>query len=192
MNPAFVDDLLRGHRIVVCVGAGGVGKTTTTAALGFAAARTGRDVLVLTIDPANRLADALGLPPLSGTPTAVDLAGPGRNVPGRLTAMRLDARATFDGLIRRLAPSGAVADAILANRLYTNIASSLAASESYMAVEKLYELAHEESADLIILDTPPTEYALDFLEAPARILDVLNSRVLGILQNPAAILTSTG
>jgi anion-transporting ArsA/GET3 family ATPase len=192
MSPSFVGEVLRGCRVVVCVGAGGVGKTTTTAALGFAAAHVGRDALVLTIDPANRLADALGLPPLSGTPTTVRLTAAGREAPGRLTAMRLDARATFDDLIRRLAPSASVADTILANRLYTNVASSLAATESYMAVEKLYELVHEQQSDLIILDTPPTEHALDFLEAPTRILDVLNSRVLGILQNPATILTSTG
>jgi anion-transporting ArsA/GET3 family ATPase len=187
----FPTRLLRERRVLVCVGAGGVGKTTTSAALGVAAARSGRRVLLLTIDPANRLADALGLPPLSGVATPVPLATPDEAA-GSLTAMRLDARATFDGLVRRLAPSPAVASAILANRLYVNIAGNLAASESYMAVEKLYELATAEGADLIILDTPPTEHALDFLDAPQRILDVLNSRVLGILQNPATILTSAG
>jgi anion-transporting ArsA/GET3 family ATPase len=122
----------------------------------------------------------------------VPVASLGTASAATLTAMRLDARATFDGLVRRLAPSPAVADAILANRLYVNIAGNLAASESYMAVEKLYELATAEGADLIILDTPPTEHALDFLDAPQRILDVLNSRVLGILQNPSMILTGAG
>ena len=189
---AFPTHLLRERRVLVCVGAGGVGKTTTSAALGVAAARAGRRVLLLTIDPANRLADALGLPPLSGAATPVPLASLGENGTGTLTAMRLDARATFDALVRRLAPSPAVASAILGNRLYVNIAGNLAASESYMAVEKLYELATAEGADLIILDTPPTEHALDFLDAPRRILDVLNSRVLGILQNPATILTGAG
>jgi anion-transporting ArsA/GET3 family ATPase len=188
----FPTHLLHERRVLVCVGAGGVGKTTTSAALGVAAARAGRRALLLTIDPANRLADALGLPPLSGVATAVPLSPLGETAAGTLTAMRLDARATFDGLVRRLAPSPAVANAILANRLYVNIAGNLSASESYMAVEKLYELATAEGADLIILDTPPTEHALDFLDAPRRILDVLNSRVLGILQNPATILTSAG
>ncbi len=189
MSAPFVGDLIRNRRIVVCVGAGGVGKTTTAAALGLAGAAAGRRVTLLTIDPANRLADALGLPPLCGVATAVPLAD---DVPGRLTALRLDTRATFDGLVRRLAPSPSVADTVLGNRLYANIADNLAASTSYMAVEKLFELAHDEGTDLLILDTPPTAHALDFLDAPRRILDVLNSRALAILQNPATILTSTG
>ena len=192
MSASFVAPLLDTRQVVVCVGAGGVGKTTTTAALGVAAARSGRHVIVLTIDPANRLADALGLPPLSGGPTPVPLERLGMRVPGSLAAMRLDARATFDDLVRRLAPSETAAATILGNRLYTNIAGNLAASESYMAVEKLYQLVHEAPSDLIILDTPPTDHALDFLDAPARILDVLNSRALGILQNPATVLTATG
>lgn len=192
MSQAFPAELLRERHILVCVGAGGVGKTTAAAALGVAAARAGRSVQLLTIDPANRLADALGLPPLSSAPAPVTVPGSPGQPAGALTAMRLDARATFDGLVRRLAPSAAVADTILGNRLYANIAGSLAASESYMAVEKLYELASENAADLIILDTPPTQHALDFLDAPQRILDVLNSRVLVILQNPSTLLTSAG
>jgi anion-transporting ArsA/GET3 family ATPase len=184
--------LIAERRILVCVGAGGVGKTTTAAALGVAAARVGRRAVLLTIDPANRLADALSLPRLSGAATSVPVASVDAAATGSLTAMRLDARATFDGLVMRLAPSTAVAESILANRLYVNIAGSLGASESYMAVEKLHELVTEEESDLVILDTPPTEHALDFLDAPNRILDVLNSRILGILQNPGTILTATG
>ena len=192
MNGFFAARVIRERRIVVCVGAGGVGKTTTAAALGVAAALAGRRSLLLTIDPANRLADALGLPELRGSAARVPLAPLNPRSGGVLDAMRLDTRATFDGLIQRLAPSAGTAEAIRANRLYENLASRLAASESYMAVEKLYELATEDPPDLIVLDTPPTKHALDFLDAPQRILDVLNSRVLAILQNPVTALTRGG
>jgi len=191
-NSTFVAPLVRERRIIVCVGAGGVGKTTTAAALGVAAATAGRRAILLTIDPANRLADALGQSTLGGSPVNVPLDAVAPAASGSLAALRLDTRATFDGLVTRLAPSPAAADAVRANRLYDNIAGRLAASESYMAVEKLYELATEDRPDVIILDTPPTEHALDFLDAPRRILDVLNSRALTILQNPASLLTSAG
>jgi len=192
MNGMFAARLVRERRVVVCVGAGGVGKTTTAAALGVAAALAGRRALLLTIDPANRLADALGLPQLGGVAASVPLASLAPCADGALHAMRLDTRATFDGLVERVAPSVEAAENIRANRLYENVASRLAASESYMAVEKLYELATENPPDLIVLDTPPTKHALDFLEAPQRILDVLNSRVLAILQNPMTALTRGG
>ena len=192
MNGIFTAPLVRERRIVVCVGAGGVGKTTTAAALGVAAAVAGRRSLLLTIDPANRLASSLGLPELGGDAAPVPLASLNIRAGGALDAMRLDARATFDGLIQRLAPSPDAAEAIRTSRLYENVASRLAASESYMAVEKLYELATEDPPDLIVLDTPPTKHALDFLDAPQRILDVLNSRVLAILQNPVSALTRRG
>jgi anion-transporting ArsA/GET3 family ATPase len=192
MSATFIDPLVRERRIIVCVGAGGVGKTTTAAALGVAAAMAGRRTVLLTIDPANRLADALGLPALGGSPVPVPLGTVSSAPQGRLDALRLDTRATFDGLVTRLAPSPAAAEAVRANRLYENVAGRLAASESYMAVEKLYELATEDPPDLIVLDTPPTEHALDFLDAPERIVGVLNSRALTILQNPASVLTSAG
>jgi anion-transporting ArsA/GET3 family ATPase len=192
MTSTFAARLVRERNVVVCVGAGGVGKTTTAAALGVAAALAGRRALLLTIDPANRLADALGLPQLGGVAASVPLAPLAPSVDGLLHAMRLDTRATFDGLVERVAPSAEAAENIRSNRLYENVASRLSASESYMAVEKLYELATEDPPDLIVLDTPPTRHALDFLEAPQRILDVLNSRVLAILQNPMAALTRGG
>ena len=192
MSSVFTARLAREWRIVVCVGAGGVGKSTTAAALGLAAALAGRRAVVLTIDPANRLADALGLPALGGSAAPVCLASVNPQVGGTLHAMRLDTRATFDGLIQRVASSVEAANTIRTNRLYENVAGRLAASESYMAVEKLYELATEDPPDLIVLDTPPTEHAVDFLNAPQRILGVLNSRVLTILQNPATTLTRAG
>lgn len=158
-------------RIVVCVGTGGVGKTTTAAALALAAARGGRRAVVVTIDPARRLAQALGLESLGNE--AREVIGAGRDG-GSLHAAMLDPRATFDEMVTRCALDDAQRDRILANRFYQTIAGNLAGTHEYMAMEKLHELADSGTYDVIVVDTPPTRDALAFLDAPrmfARLLD---------------------
>lgn len=171
--------------VLVTTGAGGVGKTTTAAAIGVAAADAGRDVLVMTIDPARRLAQAMGLAELTSTPQRVDVA----DAPGQLHAMMLDMQSTFDSLIDRHAPSAARAADIKRNRIYRTLSSSLAGTQEYMAMEKLHELHEEGAYDLLVIDTPPTRSALDFLEAPQRMTSFLEGRLLNALLKPAV---STG
>ena len=173
----------RAHVLVVC-GSGGVGKTTTAAALGLRAALRGRRVLVCTIDPSRRLATSLGLTQLSGKPNALDL---GRFAPARggaLFAMTLDTKSTFDALVERHAPSEAARKRILENRFYREISAALAGSHEYMAMEKLLELAADERFDLVVLDTPPTRHALDFLEAPDRLMSFLDTSILRFFLKP--------
>jgi anion-transporting ArsA/GET3 family ATPase len=177
MNPAI--KYLFSRRLVICLGTGGVGKTTVSAALAISAARSGRAVDVMTIDPAPRLLDALGLDGEASVPRQVALTRIARG--GRLRAMRLDPKHTFDRLIEQHAPSPEVRNAILSNRIYRNLSSALAGIADYMAIERLLELYADESNDLIMLDTPPAREALDFLEAPARLLALLNSRAMGLL-----------
>ncbi|HLH77441.1 MAG TPA: ArsA-related P-loop ATPase [Candidatus Binataceae bacterium] len=164
-------------RVLLCLGAGGVGKTTTACALAIQAAYTGRDVEVLTVDPAPRLLDALGLDQRSAAPQAVEL-GAGA---GRLRALKLDPKTTFDAVIRRHAPSVAVAEGILANRLYRDLSTALTWVGDFMAMEKLLELYSESATGLIVIDTPPAEEAFAFLDAPRRLLDLLNSRATTLL-----------
>jgi anion-transporting ArsA/GET3 family ATPase len=179
--PDAVSDLgplLESHRVVLCVGCGGVGKTTTCAALGLAAARRGKRVLCLTIDPAQRLAESLGLAPLRTEAQRVApelLAAAGLEVPGSLTVMMLDPKSTFDGLIAALAPTAEKRDGILGNVIYQYVSTSLAGTQEYMAMEKLYAVKDDPSYDLVLLDTPPTSHALDFLDAPARLVDAIDS-----------------
>ena len=172
------------HRLVICLGPGGVGKTTLSAALAMRGAIEGRAVDVMTVDPAPRLLDALGLDPREGEPQSVPLDGIAKAPGARLRAMKLDPKATFDALVARYARSAAARDAILANRIYRNLSGALAGVADYMAMEKLLEL-HDGGANdlhnLIILDTPPAREALDFLDAPRRLLDLLNSRALALL-----------
>lgn len=189
MSEGSLREFLLAKKILTCVGSGGVGKTTTAAALAVFAARSGRETAVLTIDPARRLQDSLGVNGLSAEPVAVPL-GPGAQ--GTLEAMRLDVKQTFDGLVRRFAPNPAMADRILSNRLYHTISNGLAGSLEYMAMEKLYEIASGSRYDLVVLDTPPTRHALDFLKAPERMLNLLNSRAASILRDPQAALSATG
>ncbi|MGB6058087.1 MAG: ArsA-related P-loop ATPase [Microthrixaceae bacterium] len=165
--------------VVVCCGSGGVGKTTSAAVLAMHAAQEGRRAVVVTIDPARRLADALGLEGLSNEPALVD--GPW---PGEMWAMMLDTKSTFDGLVRRYSKDGAQAEEILANGFYRNISSSLSGTQEYMASEKLYELAVEGNYDLVVVDTPPTRNALDFLEAPQRLARFLDHRLYRVLMMP--------
>lgn len=182
------DELLESRRVVVCVGTGGVGKTTLSAALALAAARRGRRVLVLTIDPARRLADALGVSELGNRPQALPRERLERlGVPdeGALSAMMLDMKRTFDDLVERFAESPEARDRILENPIYQHVSDALAGSAEYSAMEKVYELAEQKDVDLIVLDTPPSQHALDFLEAPERLLGFLDSRVVQLLLHPA-------
>lgn len=188
MHAPFTE-LVAGHRLLVCVGSGGVGKTTTAAALGLFGARRGRAAAVLTIDPARRLKDSLGIDALDGEPHRVALERLGDDAIGSLDAMLLDAKRTFDELIRRYALSEAAAERVLANRIYETISTALAGSQEYMAMERLHAIASEGRYDLLVVDTPPTHHALDFLEAPERLTALLSSRAAAILQNPSLILT---
>jgi anion-transporting ArsA/GET3 family ATPase len=181
--------LLDDRRLLLCVGSGGVGKTTTAAALAVAAARRGRRTAVLTIDPARRLKDALGITALEGEPHRVPLERLGVSPAGSLDAMLLDAKRTFDALIRRYAPSDAAADRVLGNRIYESLSTALAGSQEYMAMERLHAIASAGQYDLLVVDTPPTQHALDFLEAPERLTALLTSRAAAILKNPSLILT---
>lgn len=159
-------------RLLVVVGAGGVGKTTLAAALGLISARGGTDTLVMTFDPSHRLKDALGVGSEAGVETRVEL---GAGVAGRLDASLLDARRTFDGLVDRYAPDAAARDRILGNRFYRHLAGGLAGILEYMAVERLFEVWRDGGHERVVLDTPPTRQALDFLTAPRRMVSFLES-----------------
>ncbi len=183
-------DLITTAEIIVCSGPGGVGKTTIAAALAIAAAERGRRAVVVTIDPARRLADALGLRGgLTNAPTRVELPRRGRakRASGELWAMMLDTRATFDAVVRRYAADDRQADGILANRFYTNIAGALSGTQEYMAAEKLYELHTDDRFDLVVIDTPPTRNALDFLDAPGRLTRFLDHRLYRALMLPTRL-----
>src|SRR5262245_14561424 len=176
-------ELLDTRRLVLCVGSGGVGKTTTAAALAVAAARRGRRTVVLTVDPAQRLRDALAIGSLDGHPRAVPLPGG-----GRMDAMLLDVKRTFDELIEGLASTPEQARRVLDNRLYQNLSGTLAGSAEYMAVETVLRLAETGKHDLLVVDTPPARHAVDFLDAPRRLLALLDSRAFAILKDPTSIL----
>ena len=167
--------------VVVCCGAGGVGKTTTAAALALRAAEQGRRTVVLTIDPARRLAQALGVQDLTNTPQPVDL---GPDVPGELHAMMLDMRRTFDDMVLQHAEAGR-AEQIFANPFYQTIATSFSGTQEYMAMEKLGQLAASGEWDLVVVDTPPSRTALDFLDAPQRLASFLDGRMIRLLSAPA-------
>lgn len=169
--------LVDSRRVILCVGCGGVGKTTVAAALGLAAARKGKRVLTLTIDPAKRLANSLGLSSMHTEAQDVDaslFAEAGIQVSGRLTVMMLDTKRTFDELVMRYASSAEARDRILQNRLYQHLSSHLAGTQDYMAMEKLLAVKEDDRYDLVILDTPPTRNALDFLDAPQRLIQALD------------------
>jgi anion-transporting ArsA/GET3 family ATPase len=169
-------------RVVVCCGSGGVGKTTTAAALAVRAAEAGRRVVVLTIDPARRLAQALGLRELGNHPRVVDVAG--FSPKGELSAMMLDMRRTFDDMVLAYAGPERAAE-IFANPFYQTISTSFAGTQEYMAMEKLGQLSSSGEWDLIVVDTPPSRSALDFLDAPARLATVLDGRLVRMLAAPA-------
>jgi len=172
-----------GAHVVVCVGPGGVGKTTTAAALALRGARAGLRACVVTIDPARRLADALGIGEVGNEPHRVE-APSGSEIPGELWAVMLDAQSTFDDLVSRYATGPGQATTILANPVYQNISAALSGTQEYMAVEKLYELQESGAFDLIVVDTPPAQHALDFLEAPKHLARLLDNRVFRLLMTP--------
>ena len=172
-------ELVQERSVLICCGSGGVGKTTVAAAFGLEAARRGRRACVVTIDPAKRLADALGLASLSNSAARVDY-----DAPGELWALMLDTKTTFDELIMRYAGSAQQAQGILDNRLYRNLSQALSGTQEYMAMEKLYELHEDPRFDLVVVDTPPTRNALDFLDAPARLTRFLDNRVFRLLVMP--------
>ena len=180
-----VEEILRDRRVCICAGSGGVGKTTTSAALAAGLAARGKKVAVLTIDPAKRLADSLGLEELGNEPRRVDpslIEGT-----GELWAMMLDAKATFDELVRKHAPDEETRDRILENRIYRQISNALAGSQEYMAMEKLYEIHQEGRYDMLVLDTPPSRNALDFLEAPRRLMQFIEGRSLRVFMKPTGL-----
>jgi len=171
--------LVRERSIVVCCGSGGVGKTTVSATFALAAAQAGRRACVVTVDPARRLADALGVQSLLNTPTEVS-----GDWPGHLSALMLDTKGTFDDLVHRYARTPEQAEGILANRLYQNLAGALSGTQEYMAMEKLYELVDSGDFDVVVVDTPPTRNALDLLDAPRRLTRFLENRLFRALLLP--------
>ena len=184
-----LSDVVDHGRIAVCCGSGGVGKTTTAAIIAIEGARRGRRAVVVTIDPAKRLANALGLDGLTNEPRVIDSErwdpDHDRVKGGELSAMMLDTKSTFDGLVTRYAESEEQAQRILANNFYRNISGALSGTQEYMAMEKLHELHEEGGFDLIVVDTPPSRHALDFLDAPERLLRLLNNPIFRVLMVPA-------
>ena len=171
-----LEELVGERSILVCCGSGGVGKTTTAAVLALRAAQAGRRAVVVTIDPAKRLADALGLGGLTNEPSQID-----GDFPGELWAMMLDTKSTFDDLVGTYAGDEEQRARILENRFYRNISGALSGTQEYMAMEKLYELHEDSDFDLIVVDTPPTRNALDFLEAPRRLTRFLDHRLYKLM-----------
>ena len=176
---------LTGKRVFICAGAGGVGKTTSAAAIALGLAAEGRRVAVVTIDPAPRLATALGLGALDNEPRRVPsrrLAAHGVELRGELWAMKLDPKRTFDELVDRLAPSERRRDEVLDNHIYRELSTAVAGSHEFAAVAKLYELDRAGGYEAIVLDTPPSRNALDFISAPARLTALFEARTLGMLR----------
>ncbi len=177
-----IDPLVAGRRMVICAGSGGVGKTTTAAAVALGLAEEGKKVAVVTIDPARRLANALGLDELDNEPRRVDI-----DVRGELWAMMLDAKRTFDQLIEHLAPDARTRDEIFANQIYQQLSSAVAGSQEFTAIAKLYELDREGDWDVLVLDTPPSRNALDFLDAPGRLTRFFQGRAIRMFLRPAGL-----
>jgi anion-transporting ArsA/GET3 family ATPase len=178
------------RRVVVCVGCGGVGKTTVAAAIALEAARAGRRALVITIDPARRLADALGVETLGNQPEPLPraaLSALGVPPEGSLFALMLDMKRTFDDLVTRFAESPAARERVLRNPIYRHVSDALAGSVEYSAMEKVYELSRSDQYDTLVVDTPPAQHALDFLDAPERLLEFLDSRLVKMLIHPAMV-----
>src|SRR3954469_5314119 len=168
--------------MVICAGSGGVGKTTTAAAVALGLAERGRRVSVVTIDPGRRLANALGLQELDNEPRRVEV-----EVEGELWAMMLDAKRTFDELIEHLAPAERTRDEVFANRIYQQLSSAVAGSQEFTAIAKLYELDRDGDYDVLVLDTPPSRNALDFLDAPGRLTHFFQGRTIRMFLRPAGL-----
>jgi anion-transporting ArsA/GET3 family ATPase len=185
-----IDRRIDGRRVLICAGSGGVGKTTTSAALAMGLAAQGKRVAVVTIDPAKRLADSLGLDELGNEPRLVDpqrFAGHGIEMRGELWAMMLDAKHTFDELIAQLAPDERAREEVLSNRIYQELSSAVAGSQEFTAIAKLYELDRSGRFDVLVLDTPPSRNALDFLDAPDRLTSFLEGRALRVFLAPTGL-----
>ena len=185
-----IAEVLEGKRICVCAGSGGVGKTTTSAAIALGMAARGAKVAVVTIDPAQRLANALGVEELPNEPHRIEperLGSAGLEVEGELWAMMLDPKRTFDELIERIAPDPDRAEEIKANRVYRELSSAVSGSQEFTAVAKLYDLDHAHEFDLLVLDTPPSRNALDFLEAPRRLSSFLEGSSLRAFARPTGL-----
>jgi anion-transporting ArsA/GET3 family ATPase len=182
--------LLEGKRVCVCAGSGGVGKTTTSAVIGLGMAAEGAKVAVVTIDPARRLANALGLEELQNEPRLVAeerFERAGLQMRGELWAMMLDPKRTFDELIDRIAPDPGRAAEIKENRVYSELSTAVSGSQEFTAVAKLYDLAQSGEFDLLVLDTPPSRNAVDFLDAPGRLTSFLEGRALKAFTGPTGL-----
>jgi anion-transporting ArsA/GET3 family ATPase len=188
-SPLTLARVLEGKRLVVLVGDGGVGKTSASAAVAYGRAVAGDRVGVLTIDPAPRLGDALGLGGIDAEPRSVPLPLGTR---GCLAAMRLDSRRTFDRMVERHAASAEAAEALLAHPLYRAVAGGLGGAENYMAFQRLHELVEAQTFRSLVVDTPPAIHAADLLAAPARLNDLLDTGALSILAEPARIVSRAG
>jgi anion-transporting ArsA/GET3 family ATPase len=190
-HPDRLDEIVQTKKVIVCVGSGGVGKTTMSAAIAARGAERGKSVCVLTIDPARRLANAMGLTALGNAESRIEgdrLEGAGIHVTaGQLWAMMLDTKRTWDDLVARFALDEAQVERILANRYYQQISSALAGSQEFMAMEKLYELHESGKYDLLVLDTPPTRHALDFLDAPQKMMGFMDEGVLRMFAAPTRL-----
>jgi anion-transporting ArsA/GET3 family ATPase len=181
MQAPSLHQLFDERRVLVVAGAGGVGKTTVAAAIALSAAARGKRVLCLTIDPAKRLADRLGLDAASGAEQRLDprtFQAAGLSISGELSLVMLDTKRTFDDLIRRHASSPEAAERILKNEFYEYVSTQLAGTQAYMAMETVLRVLGDSRYDLVVLDTPPTSDALDFLDAPDRLIEVLDSAAL--------------
>jgi len=190
-----VERIVKGKRVLICAGSGGVGKTTASAAIALGLAARGQRVVVLTIDPARRLAQSLGLEELGNEARRVEperFTAAGVEVRGELWAMMLDAKRTFDELVERYASDDAARDRLLENRIYQEVSNAVSGSQEYMAMEKLGELHAEGEFDVLVLDTPPTRNALDFLDAPTRLAKFIDSRALGVFLRPGGRLLGRG
>lgn len=189
-RPRGLEPRLRGTKVVICAGSGGVGKTTTSAAIAMGLAARGARVAVVTIDPARRLADALGLDELGNDPALVDpkrFAAAGVKLEGELWAMTLDAKRTFDELIEHLSPDEATRDEVLGNRIYQQLSGAVAGSQEFTAVAKIHELHTSGRFDVLVLDTPPSRNALDFLDAPDRLTGFFEGRALKFFLAPTGL-----
>ena len=185
-EPIDFQQLVRERQIIVCCGTGGVGKTTTAAALGVLAAREGRRALVMTIDPARRLAQAMGLEDLGNDPQPVSL-----DAPGSLSAMMLDNKRTFDWMVETYAPDAKVRETIFGNSYYQQLSTTLGGSRELIAMERVLEVFSTDEHDLLIVDTPPAQHALDFLDAPQRLIGLLDGSFTQMLLAPYGVAART-